>query len=74
MPQKPQTNGPACWFAGYSLHLLLLKNMATAMTGFLDWFKTSGQTRRRDGNTSTLIHSVPKSYSNPGFRQLPLKK
>jgi hypothetical protein len=36
---KPETNGPACWFAGYSLHLLLLKNMATAMTGFLDWLK-----------------------------------
>jgi hypothetical protein len=33
MPAKPETNGLTCLVTGCSLHLLLIKNMATAMTG-----------------------------------------
>jgi len=37
MLPKPETNGRTCVVAGCSLHLLLVKNMATAMTGLFCW-------------------------------------
>jgi hypothetical protein len=72
---KPETmSSPALHCRLFAASVALQKNIVTAMTDLECRVKTQHLKRRKTGNTSALMHSVSKSYSNLGFRQLLYKK